>query len=207
MIADPPRVEGFELRALSEADAPDLLRLFSDPEVCAFMDIEPLETEFEALDIRRPGSARLIGTVGFNRIERSRGRWGEIAYDLARDQWGQGVMSAVLPAIIARGFGDLGLLRLEAMVTLGNERSCALLRRVGFQQEGVLARRGYWKGQAWDQLVFARLADCRRPRRGPLLQTEPDGRAVAPALRGRGGKSGLHYDMAAGNARRGRPQG
>jgi ribosomal-protein-alanine N-acetyltransferase len=177
MIADPPRVEGFELRALSEADAPDLLRLFSDPEVCAFMDIEPLETEFEALDIidwaeaqaaqeigvrwgiRRPGSARLIGTVGFNRIERSRGRWGEIAYDLARDQWGQGVMSTVLPAIIARGFGDLGLLRLEAMVTLGNERSCALLRRVGFQQEGVLARRGYWKGQAWDQLVFARLAD------------------------------------------------
>jgi RimJ/RimL family protein N-acetyltransferase len=30
---------------------------------------------------------------------------------------------------------------------------------MGFQQEGVLARRGYWKGQAWDQLVFARLAD------------------------------------------------
>ena len=158
MIADPPRVEGFELRALSEADAPDLLQLFSDPEVCAFMDIEPLATEFEALDIidwaeaqaaqeigvrwglRRPDSGRLIGTVGFNRIERSRGRWGEIADDLARDQWGQGVMSAVLPAVIARGFEDLGLIRLEAMVTLGNERSCALLRRMGFQQEGVLAR-------------------------------------------------------------------
>ena len=68
-------------------------------------------------------------------------------------------MSAVLPAVIARGFEDLGLIRLEAMVTMGNERSCALLRRMGFQQEGVLARRGYWKGQAWDQLVFARLAD------------------------------------------------
>jgi RimJ/RimL family protein N-acetyltransferase len=68
-------------------------------------------------------------------------------------------MSAVLPAIIARGFGDMGLLRLEAMVTVGNARSCTLLRRMDFQQEGVLARRGYWKGQAWDQLVFARLAD------------------------------------------------
>jgi ribosomal-protein-alanine N-acetyltransferase len=177
MITDPPEVDGFELRALSDADAGGLLDLFSDPEVCAFMDIEPLETEFEALDIidwaeaqaaqglgvrwgvRRAGEGRLIGTVGFNRIERSRGRWGEIAYDLARDQWGRGVMSTLLPAIIARGFADFGLLRLEAMVTVGNERSCALLRRMGFQQEGVLARRGYWKGQAWDQLVFARLAD------------------------------------------------
>ena len=177
MITDPPRVEDFELRALSEADAPDLLALFSDPEVCAFMDIEPLLAEAEALDIidwaeaqaaqglgvrwgiRRPGEGRLIGTVGFNRIERGRGRWGEIAYDLARDQWGRGVMSAILPAVIARGFEDWGLIRLEAMVTEGNERSCALLRRMGFRQEGVLARRGFWKGQAWDQLVFARLAD------------------------------------------------
>jgi len=92
MITDPPRVEGFELRALSEADAPDLLALFSDPEVCAFMDIEPLLAEAEALDIidwaeaqaaqglgvrwgiRRAGEGRLIGTVGFNRIERGRGR-------------------------------------------------------------------------------------------------------------------------------------
>jgi len=137
----------------------------------------PWSSEFEALDIidwaqaqaaqgvgvrwgvRRPGAPRLIGTVGFNRIERGRGRWAEIAYDLARDQWGRGVMSAILPAVIARGFEDLGLIRLEAMVTEGNERSCALLRRMGFRQEGVLARRGYWKDQAWDQLVFARLAD------------------------------------------------
>lgn len=177
MITDPPRVDGFELRALSEADVDGLMDLFSDPEVCTFLDIEPLQTEFEALDIidwaeaqaaqglgvrwgvRRAGDARLIGTVGFNRIELGRGRWGEIAYDLARDQWGRGVMSTVLPAVIARGFTDFGLLRLEAMVTVGNERSCALLGRMGFRLEGILARRGWWKGQAWDQMVFARLAD------------------------------------------------
>lgn len=177
MITDPPRVDGFELRALSEADAPGLLDLFSDPEVCAYMDIDPLVLEDEALDIidwaeaqaaqelgvrwgvRRPGDPRLIGTVGFNRIERGRGRWAEVAYDLARDQWGRGIMSAILPAVIARGFDDWGLLRLEAMVTVGNTRSCALLERMGFRLEGVMARRGWWKGQAWDQMVFARLAD------------------------------------------------
>ena len=177
MITDPPRVDGFELQALSEADAPGLLDLFSDPEVCAYMDIDPLVLEDEALDIidwaeaqaaqelgvrwgvRRPGDPRLIGTVGFNRIERGRGRWAEVAYDLARDQWGRGIMSAILPAVIARGFDDWGLLRLEAMVTVGNTRSCALLERMGFRLEGVMARRGWWKGQAWDQMVFARLAD------------------------------------------------
>ena len=42
MITDPPQVHGFELRALEESDAPGLLDLFSDPEVCAVMDIEPL---------------------------------------------------------------------------------------------------------------------------------------------------------------------
>jgi ribosomal-protein-alanine N-acetyltransferase len=177
MITDPPRVDGFELRALSEADVDSLMDHLSDPEVCAFLDIEPLQTEFEALDIidwaeaqaaqglgvrwgvRRAGDGRLIGTVGFNRIELGRGRWGEIAYDLARDQWGRGVMSTVLPAVIARGFTDFGLLRLEAMVTVGNARSCALLGRMGFRLEGILARRGWWKGEAWDQMVFARLAD------------------------------------------------
>jgi hypothetical protein len=30
---------------------------------------------------------------------------------------------------------------------------------MGFHREGVLARRGWWKDQAWDQMVFARLAD------------------------------------------------
>ena len=35
----------------------------------------------------------------------------------------------------------------------------------------------------------------------------PDGRAVALFRKGEGGKSGLHGEKAAGNARRGRPQG
>lgn len=163
------------LRPLAAADAPDLLALFGDPEVTAFMDIEPLASLAEALDviawaeelasrgegvrwaIRRDG--RLIGTCGFNRIEVDRGRRGEIAYDLARDQWGRGVMSAILPRVIEFGFFELGLRRLEAMVTVGNARSCALLERHGFQREGLLRDHGCWKGRFWDQLVYGRLAD------------------------------------------------
>lgn len=171
------RIGPYRLALLSEADAPDLLTLFGDPAVVEFMDIDPLTTLSEAHDIiawarelagadkglrwsiRREDEPGLVGTVGFNTLELSRGRRGEVAYDLARAQWGRGVMAQILPPVVAFGFKTLGLRRLEAMVTVGNQRSCALLERHGFAREGTLREHAYWKGRFWDQLVYARLAD------------------------------------------------
>ena len=109
--------------------------------------------------IRRGGDPDLIGTVGFNNLIFDRARRGEVAYDLRRCEWGQGVMSQILPAVLAFGFADLGLRRIEAMVTLGNARSCALLERHGFALEGTLRDYAHWKGRYWDQLIYGRLAD------------------------------------------------
>ncbi len=171
------RVGPYRLALLAEGDAPGLLKLFGDPAVVEFMDIDPLTTLSEAHDIiawarelagadkglrwsiRRDGEAGLIGTVGFNALELSRGRRGEIAYDLARAEWGRGVMAEILPQVMGFGFEILRLRRLEAMVTVGNARSCALLERHGFLREGTLREHAYWKGRFWDQLVYARLAD------------------------------------------------
>jgi ribosomal-protein-alanine N-acetyltransferase len=47
--------------------------------------------------------------------------------------------------------------RVEAMVTPGNERSCALLEASGFKREGLLKQYGFWKGQFWDQLMYGRV--------------------------------------------------
>lgn len=167
----------YRLTPLADGDARDLLALFGDPAVTEFMDIDPLASFSEAREIvawaremaagnrglrwaiRREGAARLIGTVGFNTIEVDRGRRGEIAYDLARDHWGRGVMSEILPYVMAFGYGPLGLHRLEAMVTVGNVRSCQLLERHGFLLEGKLREYAFWKGQYWDQLLYGRLAD------------------------------------------------
>ncbi len=55
--------------------------------------------------------------------------------------------------------------------------------------------------EAWSGLCL----DPRRP--GAHLAGGPDGWAVAVSRKGDGGKSGLHGEKAAGNARRGRPQG
>lgn len=180
MIAPDPDLSGdlristedFELTPLCRADADDLLAEFGDPGVVEWMDIEPLETLAEALAIidwavgqralgagvrwaiRRRRDGAFAGTCGFNRIVVERGRRGEIAYDLDRGWQGQGVMAQVLPAVVAFGWSRLDLHRQEALVTPGNARSCALLKRHGFVREGVLAGYGYWKGRFWDQMVY-----------------------------------------------------
>ncbi|MEI6441339.1 MAG: GNAT family protein [Alphaproteobacteria bacterium] len=167
----------YSLTPLAEGDVSGLLRLFADPAVTEFMDIAPLETLAEAEEIvawardmaannrglrwaiRRAKSSDLIGTVGFNTLEFDRGRRGEIAYDLAQAHWGQGIMSEILPHVMVFGFDNLGLHRLEAMVTVGNLRSCRLLERHGFSLEGRLRDHAFWKGRFWDQLIYGRLAD------------------------------------------------
>jgi [ribosomal protein S5]-alanine N-acetyltransferase len=168
--------ERYTLRPLTRSDAGGLLAHFRDPQVVEFMDIEPLKTLGEAQDvvtwateiraegqgvrwaIRSRDSQRLIGTCGFNSLEYARGRRGELAYDLAVTYWGQGVMSEVLPPVLAFGFETLGLRRIEAMVTVGNARSVRLLERLGFSLEGRLRDHAFWKGRFWDQLVYARLS-------------------------------------------------
>lgn len=166
----------FVLRPLTARDAGGLLAHFGDPQVTEFMDIEPLRTlgEAEAVIAWAGGlvaqgrgirwgvwskdGQRLIGTCGFNALELERGRRGEVAYDLAAAFWGQGVMRQVLPAVLAFGFERIGLRRIEAMVTDGNVRSTRLLERLDFACEGRLRDHAYWKGQFWDQLIYARLA-------------------------------------------------
>lgn len=214
----PPTPAGFVLAALAEGDAPDLLAHFGDPQVVEWLDIEPLTSLAEAREtvawaqarlaagkglrwsIRSEAGGAFVGTCGFNSLVLDRGRRGEIAYDLSRAWWGRGVMDAVLPLVIAFGFEALRLRRLEAMVTPGNRHSCALLERWGFACEGVLKDYGYWKGRYFDQLLYALTASGFAP---TFAADQTAGRSLSPAQAGGGGKSGLHGDKAAGNARRG----
>ncbi|HEY2481197.1 MAG TPA: GNAT family protein [Caulobacteraceae bacterium] len=180
MIAPDPDLAGdlivaagdFALKPLEMSDAAELLAEFSDPRVVEWMDIEPLSHIDEAraiidwaksqralgsglrwsIRVRRTGA--FVGTCGYNRITLERGRRGEIAYDLTGRWQGRGVMAAVLPATVEFGWNRLGLHRLEAFVTPGNARSCALLERHGFTREGVLAGYGFWKGRYFDQIVY-----------------------------------------------------
>ncbi|MEZ4713620.1 MAG: GNAT family protein [Caldilineaceae bacterium] len=160
------------LRELTEDDAPDLLAVFADEEVTRFYDLYAYETEGEALElidffaesfeversirwgIARKTDDRIIGTCGYVWLRRFRG---EIGYELNRAFWRQGIMKEALTAIIQFGFEQLQLNRIEALVMVENAASAALLRSLGFHEEGILREHDYFKGQFHNMRCFALL--------------------------------------------------
>jgi ribosomal-protein-alanine N-acetyltransferase len=171
-----PATANYALTPLAFSDRADLLAHLSDPATVEHMDIAPLSdlAGAEAIIDWATGLATsgegvrwairdrvgaFVGTAGFNALVRERGSRGEVAYDVVRARWRQGVMAEVLPAVLDHGFGALGLHRIEAMVTPGNTASIALLERHGFVREAVLRDYAFWKGRYWDQWLYARLAD------------------------------------------------
>jgi ribosomal-protein-alanine N-acetyltransferase len=169
------RTRRYALAPLALDDIPPLLTHFADPRVTRFLDIEPLVDRSDARDVidwadamRVTGSGvrwairdregGFVGTCGFHMMTFERGRRAELGYDLRPDFWGQGTMDEVLPVVLDFGFRLLGLRRIEAMVTPGNDHSCAVLARHGFRREGVLRDYAYWKSRFWDQILFARLS-------------------------------------------------
>jgi ribosomal-protein-alanine N-acetyltransferase len=171
-----PATVNYALTPLAFSDRADLLAHLSDPATVEHMDIAPLSdlAGAEAIidwatglatsgeGVRwaiRDRAGAFVGTAGFNALIRERGSRGEVAYDVVRARWRQGVMAEVLPAVLDHGFGALGLHRIEAMVTPGNTASAALLERHGFVREATLRDYAFWKGRYWDQWLYARLAD------------------------------------------------
>ncbi len=162
------------LRPITSADAPALLALFGDDEVTQFYDLDTFTTieHAETLvkqhatiqaagrglrwGIEEKGRPQLIGTAGFNEWAKG-ARRGGLGYDLARAHWGRGLVPEALRAILAYGFGEMNLNRIEAFVMRGNDRSMQLLRSLGFREEGILRERGAWKGGFHDLTLFALL--------------------------------------------------
>jgi len=70
---------------------------------------------------------------------------------------GQGIMTRACRAIVDAGFRDYGLHRIEIRCAAGNHRSCAIPRRLGFTEEGLL-REAQWLFNRWvDLRVFGML--------------------------------------------------
>ena len=71
-------------------------------------------------------------------------------------------MSEALGAAINFGYSDdffFFLNRIQALTNLDNFASGALLRKLGFQEEGILRQFGHWKGESHDLKVFSLLRD------------------------------------------------
>jgi ribosomal-protein-alanine N-acetyltransferase len=103
------------------------------------------------------GCDDLIGSCGFYKWTKTESYRAEIGYDLDPECWGSGIMTEALSAMIDFGFEKMGLNRVEAMIFLANERSVALVKRLGFTLEGVFRERLYKDGEFADDACFALL--------------------------------------------------
>jgi [ribosomal protein S5]-alanine N-acetyltransferase len=98
----------------------------------------------------------VIGMCGYNYWDRTDHR-GSIGFDLARAYWRQGIMSEAVQAVVAFGFLEMGLNRVEADASIYNQASIQLLKSVGFTQEGVQREQYYESGAHHDLVLFALL--------------------------------------------------
>ncbi len=173
------------LREITLDDAAFWVRNFSDPDVVELTAFEPpsdLEAAKEEITLYavrlfeqgngfrwgitvRP-SPELVGTLGYHGWVREGGNRARVGYDLLREYRRRGIMTEAMRAILAYGFGTMGLNRVEVLTDPTNAPSIRLLERLGFRREGVLRENTQFRGRFIDDAVYALLAKEWRATRG-----------------------------------------
>jgi [ribosomal protein S5]-alanine N-acetyltransferase len=100
--------------------------------------------------------------VGFARLALSGVRAAKLGYAVHADHWGKGYAPDAVRAVVGHGFDALGLHRITAAVGPDNERSVAVLRRLGFTLEGRLRDHVHTNGAWRDSLLLSLLEHDRR---------------------------------------------
>lgn len=173
-----PRIETprLRLRQIEPRDAESLFATFSDEAVMEFYGQLPHQSiEDSAAMIHRQqqgyanhtsirwgitlrGEDVVIGSCGLFLFDEGYHR-ATTGYELGRAYWRGGVMSEALAAVLEVGFSSMGLHRIEAVVDDVNERSKALLRKLGFSHEGTLRERFHFRDRFLDEHYFGLLRD------------------------------------------------
>lgn len=168
------RAQRVRLRPIVPTDVGALFEVFSDPEVMKYWSSPPLSSMggAEALleDIRRGFQERrlfqwgieydvertLIGTGTLLNWDRAHHR-AELGFALTRRLWNLGLATEAVARIVRFAFEELGLRRLEADADPRNEASLRVLRRLGFQAEGLLRERYHQAGEVQDAVILGLL--------------------------------------------------
>lgn len=105
---------------------------------------------------------QLVGAINLNNIRRGVAQMATLGYWIGEEFAHQGFMSGALQMLLPYTQNELNLHRLEAACLPRNLPSIALLKKLGFEQEGFA--KSYLKiAGAWeDHLLFARLTSHNR---------------------------------------------
>ena len=104
--------------------------------------------DFEGLLITQVGSDRIVGVANLSQIFYGPFQNAYLGYYGSVEFAGQGLMHEGLGLVLNYAFGTLALHRVEANIQPDNSASIALVRRLGFTQEGF-SRRYLKVGGEW----------------------------------------------------------
>jgi len=141
------------LRKFSQSDLESVFKGLSDPKVIpyygiSFSTIEEAQTQidwFYQIEQENTGRWRAItskdnsqffGAIGFNDWQKDHQK-AEIGFWLMPEFWKKGIIREVLPEMIAFGFKEMKLHRIEAEVESENISSKNVLKTSGFKFEGT----------------------------------------------------------------------
>lgn len=159
------------LRKLVMADAIDMFRYASEPAVSRFMPWGVHKTiedtkEFLAFILKAyeqqkkltwaielKATGQMIGTIDYVNWLPKRFK-AEIAYTLSHEYWGQGLMREAADGLLAFGFDQMGLNKVEAPIMLDNVQSRRLAEKLGMQQEGIARDHMVIKGEFVDLAMY-----------------------------------------------------
>ncbi len=110
-------------------------------------------TQYELAVVLKEGGP-LIGSCGVH-VSAPERREGWIGYALARRFWGQGYATEAAGAVVAFGFGELGLHRIFGTCDPANRASARVMAKLGMRREGLLKE--YFRGkEGWhDRELYA----------------------------------------------------
>ncbi len=170
--------ERLVLRKIILTDAPELFELRTGEKTMEFIDKDKIASVQVAQDmiqnmdfqmqnnaaimwgITFPGSAQIIGSIGFWRIIKEHYR-AEIGYMLNPEYWNKGYVSEAMNSVINYGFNKMKLHTIEANINPHNLASRRVLEKQGFQQEGYYRENYYFNGKFLDTTVFSLLKSNR----------------------------------------------
>lgn len=161
------------LRALVPDDLAVIHHIQTDPQVIRYFGRPPMTREQvkERIDLviagiregtsvrwglTLRGSGELAGTAGLWRWNKDH-RWAEVGYELAAEQWGRGLMTEALRAILGYAFKEMGLHRVEANLDPENAGSRRVLEKLGFVREGLFRENWYYEGRFTDTASYGLL--------------------------------------------------
>ncbi|MFC4157828.1 GNAT family N-acetyltransferase [Chitinimonas lacunae] len=164
------------IRSLEDTDLDTVFDIYQDPDIQRFTPADPWQDRASALlwlernrERTAAGTARqcvlirredqrLIGTCVLFRIDPT-ARSCELGYTLEQSARGYGYMNEALRVLINHAFDTTVLNRIEARISPDNAASAGVLKRLGFQQEGLLRQCSFFNGEIADSMIFGLLRE------------------------------------------------